>query len=313
MVRGRELGRRHLQRLLGQGDDVAVASERRAEAFAAWRRFLEALGELGPAVLVFEDLHWADDGMLDFVDHLVEWAPGVPLLVVGTARPELLERRPGWGGGKPNAPTLALSPLSDEETARLIAALAEQPLLAATTQQGLLARAEGNPLYAEQYVRMRPGALRRPSCRCRRPCRASLRPVSTVSAPDEKSLMQDAAVLGKVFWAGAAAALGDDDPHGAAELLHGLERKEFVQRARRSSVAGETEYSFRHVLVRDVAYAQIPRAERAEKHRRAADWIETLGRPEDHAEMVAHHYVSALEALPSAAGARTCDGRPASP
>jgi len=139
----------HLQRLLGHGDDVAVTTERRAEAFAAWRRFLEALGELGPAVLVFEDLHWADDGTLDFVDHLIEWASGVPLLVVGTARPELLERRSAWGGGKTNALTLALSPLSDEETARLIAALDEQPLLDATTQQGLLAHAEGNPLYAE--------------------------------------------------------------------------------------------------------------------------------------------------------------------
>jgi class 3 adenylate cyclase/tetratricopeptide (TPR) repeat protein len=285
----------HLQRLLGHGDDVAVATERRAEAFAAWRRFLEALGELGPAVLVFEDLHWADDGTLDFVDHLVEWASGVPLLVVGTARPELLERRSAWGGGKTNALTLALSPLSDEETARLIAALAKQPLLDATTQQGLLAHAEGNPLYAEQYVRM---VLER-SDKSELPLPETVHGIIAARldslGPDEKSLIQNAAVLGKVFWAGAAAALGDNDPHGAAELFHGLERKEFVQRARRSSVAGETEYSFRHVLVRDVAYAQIPRAARAEKHQRAADWIETLGRPEEHAEMVAHHLTTALE------------------
>ena len=93
---------------------------RRATArdFAAWRRYLEGLAEEHPLVLVFEDLHWADDGLLDFVDHLADWAPGVPLLVVGTARPELLDRRPSWGGGKLNATTLSLSPLSTTETAR---------------------------------------------------------------------------------------------------------------------------------------------------------------------------------------------------
>src|SRR5256714_6606963 len=112
-------------------------------------------------------------------------------------------------------------------------------------------------------------------------------------APDEKALLQDAAVIGKVFWLGALGA--------TEQQLHALRQKEFVQRARRSSVEGETEFAFKHALVRDVAYGQIPRAERAGKHRRAADWIQSLGRPEDHAEMVAHHYVSALE-LARAAG-----------
>src|SRR5437870_1777489 len=96
----------------GEGGD-------RSERFAAWRQFFEALAEQRPTVLVFEDLHWADDDLLDFVDHLVDWGSGVPLLVVCTARPELLERRAGWGGGKPNALTLSISPLSDEHTARL--------------------------------------------------------------------------------------------------------------------------------------------------------------------------------------------------
>jgi tetratricopeptide (TPR) repeat protein len=106
---------------------------------------------------------------------------------------------------------------------------------------------------------------------------------------EEKSVLQDAAVMGKVFWLGA---LGVDE-----QRLHALQQKEFVQRARRSSVAGETEFSFKHVLVRDVAYGQIPRADRAKKHLRTAEWIESLGRPDDHAEMVAHHYANALELM----------------
>ena len=104
---------------------------------------------------------------------------------------------------------------------------------------------------------------------------------------EEKTLLQDAAVIGKVFWLGALGA--------TEQQLHVLRQKDFVQRARRSSVEGEVEYAFKHVLVRDVAYGQIPRAERGQKHLRAADWIDSLGRPEDHAEMVAHHYVNALE------------------
>src|SRR5256714_13653826 len=110
---------------------------------------------------------------------------------------------------------------------------------------------------------------------------------------EEKALLQNAAVLGKVFWLGALSA--------TEQQLHALQQKEFVQRARRSSVEGETEFSFKPLLVRDVAYGQIPRAERAEKHQRAAEWIESLGRPEDHAEMVAHHCLSAVE-LGRAAG-----------
>src|SRR5947208_4519850 len=105
--------------------------------------------------------------------------------------------------------------------------------------------------------------------------------------------MQDASDVSKLFWLGVMDA--------TVEQLHALQQKEFVQRARRSSVEGETEYAFKHLLVRDVAYGQIPRADRAEKHRRSAEWIESLGRPEDHAETVAHHYLRALE-LSRAAG-----------
>ncbi|MDQ2982245.1 MAG: hypothetical protein M3R26_07990, partial [Actinomycetota bacterium] len=267
--------------------------------FVAWRRFFEALAERHPLVLIFEDVHWADDGLLDFIEHLVDWVRGVPMLILCTARLELLERRAAWGGGKVNAATVALAPLSDDETATLISALSERPLLPAETQSALMARAGGNPLYAEQFVRM----LEERETLEDLPLPESVQGIIAARLdalqPEEKTLLQDAAVVGKVFWLGALAK--DGDRSELERRLHALERKEFVERARRASVAGETEFAFKHLLVRDVAYGQIPRAERAEKHRRAAEWIESLGRPEDHAEMVAHHYLNALE-LARAAG-----------
>src|SRR5438477_7672005 len=267
----------------------------REEAFAAWRRLLEAAAEQRPLILVFEDLHWADDGLLDFVDHLADWTTTVPLLIVGTARPELLDRRPGWGGGKRNALTLSIGALSNEETAVLRQRLLDRAVLDADAQQAVLQRAEGNPLYAEEYARMLGerdgGDLPLPET-----VQGLIAARVDGLAPAEKALLQEASVVGKVFWPGALA--GAD-----AAALHALERKEFVRRDRRSSIAGETQYAFLHALVRDVAYGQIPRAERVEKHRRVAEWLASLAgdRAEDHAEMLAHHYREALT-LAEAAG-----------
>jgi predicted ATPase len=258
----------HLRPFVGLGDDAPASDDRQAEAFAAWRRFFEGLAEQGPMILVFEDLHWADEGLLDFIDHLVGWASSVPLLAVCTARPELLTRRPGWGGGKPNAATVSLSPLSEEDTARLIASLLEQAVLPAEVQSALLTRAEGNPLYAEEYVRMLQdrGFLRRDGRGWRLERAQGLPLPESVQGliaarldalpSEEKALMQDASVLGKVFWLGAIAAISDQPRWSLEERLHALERKEFIRRERRSSVASETQYAFLHLLVRDVAYAQ---------------------------------------------------------
>jgi class 3 adenylate cyclase/tetratricopeptide (TPR) repeat protein len=305
----------HLKPLAGLGTDAPVGSESRGEAFAAWRRFFEALGEQRPTVLVFEDLHWADDGLLDFVDGLVDRATGVPLLVLCSARPELLVRSPGWGGGKANALTLSLSALSDEDTARLIAAQLAQAVLPAEMQQTLLRRADGNPLFAEEYIRMlRDRGLLRRDGETWRLDAADVEVPETVQGiiaarldaleAQEKELLQAASVVGKVFWLGAVTAIAGIPPWEAEERLHALERKELVRRDRRASVAGEQEYAVRHVLVRDVAYGQIPRSRRADLHARAAEWIESLGadRAEDRAEMLAHHYVAALELTRAAGG-----------
>jgi class 3 adenylate cyclase len=286
---------RHTRPLVGL--EGAERTERE-EAFAAWLRLLEAAAEQRPLVLVFEDLHWADDGLLDFVDHLADWATAVPLLILGTARPELLDRRPGWGGGKRNAFTLSIGALTDEETAMLLQRLLDRAVLDAGAQQAVLERAEGNPLYAEEYARMLAehsgGDLPLPET-----VQGLIAARIDGLAPDEKTLIQDASVIGKVFWPGAL-------PEADDRVLHALERKEFVRRDRRSSIAGETQYAFLHALVRDIAYGQIPRAERVEKHRRAAEWLTSLAgdRTEDHAEMLAHHYHEALS-LAEAAGLDT--------
>ena len=273
----------------------------RSESFAAWRRFVEALAEDQPLVLVFEDLHWADDPLLEFLEDLVDRSADVALLVVCTARPDLFERRSAWGGGKRNSTTIALSPLSHKETVRLIEALLQDTVLPADTEAALVERSGGNPLYTVEFVRMltdRDGRDRRPS---------SISVPDTIQAliagrldtlsGERKALLQDAAVIGNVFWASALASISAREEREVEEELHELARREFVRRSRSSSVEGEHEYSFWHVLVRDVAYAQIPRAARARKHLAAARWIEALAeeRSTDHAEFLAHHYANALE------------------
>ena len=281
----------HLLALVGLADEDELGGNRRNEVFSAWRRFLEALAEQRPLVVVFEDLHWADESLLDFIDELVDWVTEVPLLVVGTARPELLERRPGWGGGKLNSTTLALAPLSQEQTATLLAQLLATPVLDANEQHVLLERAGGNPLYAEQFADL----FRERGSADELPLPESLQGIIAArldGLPDrEKGLLQDAAVVGKVFWA-SSLPHGSDDAVGA---LHTLERRGFVRRQKRSSLEGESEFAFAHALVRDVAYGQLARPDRAIRHRRTAEWIEGLGRAEDHAEMLAYHWRSALD------------------
>jgi predicted ATPase len=142
------------ERLLPLLGIEAASSADREELFTAWRWFIEHIAERDPTVLVFEDLHWADEAMLEFLEHLAERADAVPLLLVGTARPELFERLPSYGSGLLNHTSIRLSPLSSDETARLISALLETAVIPVELQQPILERAGGNPLYAEEFVRL---------------------------------------------------------------------------------------------------------------------------------------------------------------
>ena len=291
---------RELRPLVGLTSSNGKSGDGGSSAPAAWRRFFEGVAEDRATVLVFEDLHWADAGLLDFVDDLVNWVRGVPLLVVATARPELLHRRVSWGGGKANATTISLPPLGDDETARLVSTLIAQPFELAEDQRALLDRAgERMPLFAEQYVRML--SERGTTAEVPESVQAIIAARLYALPIAEKELLQDAAVHGRVFWLEAVGKATGVESTEVGLLLDSLERKEFVGRERRYLVAGNSQYAFQHVLLRDVAYGQIPRRSRAGKHRRAAEWIEGLGRSSDHAELLAHHYLQALE-LGRAAG-----------
>jgi class 3 adenylate cyclase/tetratricopeptide (TPR) repeat protein len=303
------------QRLLPLvGVDVSSEAER-DELFSAWRTFLETVAEESPCVLVFEDLHWADDGLLAFLEHLADRAEGVPLLVVGTARPELFERRATFAAGLPNVNRVNLAPLTDEETALLVSALLDSSEIPAELWEPIIERSEGNPLYAEEFVNL----LKDQDLLVQKNGAWQLRAGARVPLPDSiqsliaarldtlpaqrKSLLADAAVIGKVFWAGAVAEMGDRNPDDVIDTLRELSRKELVRPARHSSMEGEAEYAFWHVLTRDVAYSQLPRASRAARHVAAATWLEAKAgeRVDDIAEVLAYHYSTALE-LTRAAG-----------
>ena len=295
------------------GVDASSGAERE-ELFAAWRTFLEELAEAHPTVLVFEDIHWADDAMLAFLEHLADRAAGVPLFVVATARPELFERDASFGAGLANVNRINLAPLSDEETAQLVADLLGA-VVPPELQAPILERADGNPLYAEEFIRL----LGDRDLLVESDGAVTLREGHTLPLPDSigaliaarldtlpaerKAMLADAAVVGKVFWAGAVAAMGERDVAAVNEALRELARKELVRPARHSSMVGEAEYAFWHVLTRDVAYAQLPRPSRAARHVAAAEWLEAKAgdRAEDVAEVLAHHWATALD-LARAAG-----------
>lgn len=312
--RERLVGR--LSPLVGLAPADGPGLTERAESFAAWRRFLEALATVRPLVLVFEDLHWADEAMVEFLEQLVDWSHGVPMLVLCTARPELYERYTRWGGGKRNATTLTLAPLSDDDMERLISALSPGSGVPVEVQDVVRERADGNPLYAEEFLAMLGDRELTPGevpwgggldARVDMPFPGSIQAIiaarlDTLSA-QQKALLQDASVLGKVFWSGALSAMSGLDQAAVREILHELTRKELVRPARNSSVKDEVEFAFWHILIRDVAYGQIPRATRGRKHRAAAEWAgHTAGdRAADVAELVAYHYSQALE-LARAAG-----------
>jgi class 3 adenylate cyclase/tetratricopeptide (TPR) repeat protein len=288
--------RARLGPLVGVAPASPVTSDR-SEMHAAWRAFFEAVASVRPLVLVLEDLHWADIPMLEFIEHLVGWSSDVPMLVLCTARPELFERRAGWAGGQRNSTTISLAPLSWEDTASLVSALLSEPVLPLESRAALMERSGGNPLYAEEFAQMvREGDLP-PEFTFPDSVHALIAARLDALPPPLKGLLQDASVIGKVFWSGALRSMSDLDEQAVHEGLHELTRRELVRPIRVSSVKDEPEFGFWHVLIGDVAYGEIPRAARADKHRAVAGWIERLigGHPSEQAELLAYHYSRALE------------------
>jgi class 3 adenylate cyclase/tetratricopeptide (TPR) repeat protein len=284
----------------GAGDELVE----RADAFAAWRRLLALLAQRGPLVILWEDLHWADQAMLEFVESLADAELRVPLLVVCTARPELYEEHPDWGARRANVTRAPLSPLLPAETLQILVGLLGAAALPPETEARLLERAGGNPLYAVEFARMlhdrglieeRDGEVRVGAGDVPVPetVHAVIAARLDSLAPGQKQTAQDAAVVGRTFWRGALAALGAGVMLDAA--LGELAMRELVHRVQTSSIEGDEEFTFHHALVCDVAYGGLPRGARAEKHAAVARWMERAGkRVDDRAELLAHHYGEAL-------------------
>ena len=290
---------RRLAALIGVTLGDAAESERRdrEEVFTAWRLLVEVLAARGPLVVVFEDIHWASDTLLDLVEHVTLSRMSTPLVMFALARPELLDRKPNWGGGRRNFTSLGLEPLSDAQTLRLVVVLTEGA--PGEIADRIVERSGGNPFFAGELVRAyeerrREGALD-----------ADILLPDTVHATvlaridglpaTERSILEYAAVAGRTARSSAIHALLPE--FDEARIVHALdalaERDLLVPQ-------GAGAYTFRHMVIREVAYATLPRAERVRAHLRLAQWLEESApaRANELAELVAYHYRQAIALSP---------------
>jgi class 3 adenylate cyclase/tetratricopeptide (TPR) repeat protein len=274
------------------------------DAFWAVRKMLEHLARERPVVVVFDDIHWAEPTFLDLIDHLSDWTRDAPILVLCIARPELLEIRPGWGGGKLNATSILLEPLPVDDASELVDNLLGSAEMPEAARLRILEAAEGNPLFVEEMLAMLidDGLLRLEDGVWR-----AIEDLADVTIPptiqlllaarlerldaEERAVIERGAVEGKVFHAGAVTTLSTDAvrPNVRSRLL-ALARKELI-RPDRPEFAGEDAFRFRHLLIRDAAYQAMPKEQRAELHERFADWLEGAARDRlaEYEEILAHH------------------------
>jgi class 3 adenylate cyclase len=278
-----------------------VARER---LYGAWVELLDEVVAVRPAVVLVEDLHWAEEPLLDLLDRLLHDVSG-PFLLLATARPELLDRRSSWGAGHRNATQLWLEPLSLTEAARMLEELLGSEL-PARARQVVLERAEGNPFFLEEllaamidrgFLARSDGAwqLRHLPAWFTIPdsIESILAARIDLLGPAEKAALQAASVAGRVFWAGPVLELLG----GIKTDLGVLVERDFIRRRPVSSMAGEREFAFKHALTRDVAYGSLPKARRARLHAAFAAWMERVGGGRDeHAPLLAHHFAEAVRA-----------------
>jgi class 3 adenylate cyclase/tetratricopeptide (TPR) repeat protein len=288
-----------IARLLGLGsppDDAggeSVDPERaRENFFSAVRSVVEAMALRRPLALVFEDIHWADDGMLDLVEYLAQWVRA-PLMIVCLARDELLDRRPSWGGGRRRASSLFLDPLSPEQTQSLV-----MSLLPGGGRRGdemipaVAERAGGNPLFAEEIVRLLLDEGTGDTGELPDTVQALLAARLDSLEPFERRLVQQAAVVGRTFWEDALAPMAAEEGRDLHEALAALREKDIVVPELSGRLAGEPELAFKHVLIRDVAYQMLPKAVRARKHFEVGGFIEQRAgdRSDEVVALLAEHY-----------------------
>jgi class 3 adenylate cyclase/tetratricopeptide (TPR) repeat protein len=286
--------------------DAGPASGISAEDLVrAWPRFATAYAARGPAVWVVEDLHWAGEPVLEMLERIASRTDG-PLLLLATARPEFAESHPGFPAGGESAAAISLRPLTDRQSGEMLERLLEVAELPDALRAEILAKAEGNPFFVEEIIQrlIDEGALTQEGDRWRAVQAIDVAPIPDsvhallsarvdALAPMERRALQEAAVIGRTFWAEQVQeALGAED----ADALGSLERKGLIFVRPMSTLAGQTEYIFKHALVRDVAYASLPKSRRARAHAEVAAWLEKLAgdRSDEFAELIAHHYLTAV-------------------
>jgi class 3 adenylate cyclase/tetratricopeptide (TPR) repeat protein len=260
------------------------------EIFWAVRRLLQALARERPVVVVFDDVHWGEKTFLDLIDHITDWARDAPMLLICLARAELLEERSSWAGGKLNSTSLLLEPLADEACGTLIENLLDRTEVAAEVKERIARAAEGNPLFVEELLAMLidEGALQRKQGRW-----ASTTDLSSLTVPPtiqalldarldrlqapERTVLERAAIAGRIFSRSAVRVLSPPDEQPFVEdRLADLVRKQLI-RPHQTEFGRENTYRFRHSLIRDAAYRQMPKAARADLHERFARWLERAG------------------------------------
>jgi class 3 adenylate cyclase len=283
--------------------EAAISAEDLARA---WPRFATAYAANSPTIWVVEDLHWAGGPVLDMLERIATRTDGA-LLLLATARPEFAESHPGFAAGGESAAAIALRPLSERQSAEMLERLLAVAELPEALRAEILTKAEGNPFFVEEIIQrlIDEGALTQDGDRWRATRAIDAAPIPDsvqallsaridALAPIERRALQEAAVIGRTFWAAPVdEALPTED---VADALARLERKGLVFVRPTSTLAGQTEYTFKHALVRDVAYASLPKARRARAHAEVAAWIEKLagGRGDELAELIAHHYLTAV-------------------
>jgi class 3 adenylate cyclase/tetratricopeptide (TPR) repeat protein len=294
--------------LLGLASGVleAVKGERSQQEIAwAAREWVERLAADRPVVLAFEDIHWAEDALLDLIEHLAEWVRNAPLLIVALARTELLDVRPGWGGGRLRATAIELEPLGREDSEALVDALAAEGAIDEEARSTLLEKTEGNPLFVEETVRMLAECEGRPTAAFAQRIPDTLQALIAARIDrlpaDEKMVLQRASVIGRIFWRGA---IGELTPEvdGVDDAIETLLLREFLVPEIRSTISGETAYRFKHVLIREVAYSGLSKTARADLHARFAHWLrERAG--EELLEIRAYHLDQAAALIAELDGA----------
>jgi class 3 adenylate cyclase/tetratricopeptide (TPR) repeat protein len=261
--------------------EAALSAESPEDVHWSIRKSLEQRARERPLVLVVEDIHWAEPALLDLIEHLAEWVRDAPVCLLCLARPELLDERPAWGSGRPNAELISLEPLRDDESEQLIDNLLGESAVDADVHARIREVAEGNPLFVEQLVAamVEGGATEGVPSTIHALLSARL---DTLSA-EESALLERASVVGLEFEWEALARLAPDGHRPAGALLSALVRKDLI----RPHEAIEDSFRFRHMLIRDAAYERISKERRSELHERMADWLD--GRGEEFDEIVAYH------------------------